>query len=354
VAEAPDGPAGAALPGLAFVSVVFEAEFGLLLVQARSMARYVPPAAAPEIVVIDNSRRGMPEPLRAELLDAYGPLRPAVSVLRPADIDRIPGATGWRSQQALKLLVARRLRTARYVVLDAKNHFVAPLTPDVFEAPDGRMRARFYSYEEHPLRRDLEHVLDYLGLDPDVHVPHFTATVTPFVLEVADVVALMADVEARSGRRFAREFIGRDLTEFFLVAGWLVSRGRDLEKVYEPGLDAGPTVWPRGATPDGVATATAEAAERGTPMFAVHRLALLRLDDEAARRLAEFWAGRGLFPSAETARAFLAGARAALEGELRRQRRRDLPHKVLAAPRALRRKSAPLRRRLLAGARGRR
>jgi hypothetical protein len=326
---------------LAFVSVVFEAEYGLLLLQARSMARYVPPAAAPEVVVIDNSRRGMPDEVRAELLDAYGPLRPAVTILRPDDIGRIPGATGWRSQQVLKLLVARRLRTKRYVVLDAKNHFVAPLPDDLFVAPDGRMRARVYGYEDHPLRRDLEHVLTYLGLDPADHVGHFTATVTPFVLDVAGVVATVDGVEARSGRDFAREFVGRDLTEFFLVAGWLVANGQALESVYEPGLDVGPTLWPKASrTAEGVAGVVREAAESGRPMFAVHRLALLRMDADSARPLAEFWAERGLFGSAADAEAFLAKARASLERELAAQKRRDLPHKVLAAPRALRRRWA--------------
>jgi hypothetical protein len=301
----------------------------------------VPATAAREIVVIDNSRRGMPEALRAELLESYGPLRAAVTILRPADIGRIPGATGWRSQQVLKLLVARRLTTSRYVVLDAKNHFVAPLPDDLFVAADGRMRARVYGYEEHPLRRDLEHVLTYLGLDPAEHVGHFTATVTPFVLDVAGVVAMISDLEARSGRSFAREFIGRDLTEFFLVAGWLVARGQAIEDVYEPGLDVGPTLWPKAArTPEGVAGVLREAAESGRPMFAVHRLALLRLDDASARPLAEFWAERELFDSVPAAAAFLAAARAGLERELKLQKRRDLPHRVVAAPRAVRRRWA--------------
>jgi len=75
-------------------------------------------------------------------------------------------------------------------------------------------------------------------------------------------------------------------------------------------------------------------------MFAVHRLALLRMDAASARPLAEFWAGRGLFDSVPAAEAFLASARAGLERELKLQKRRDLPHKALAAPRALRRRWA--------------
>ena len=323
---------------LAFVSVVFEAEYGLLGIQARSMARYLPVDATDEIVVIDNSRRGMPASLLRQLLEDYGPHAPHVSVMRSDDITKVRGAVGWRTQQVLKLLIASRLRAERFVLLDAKNHFVAEWTPSLFEAQDGRMLVGMNTYETHPLRRDLEHVLRYLRIDPAQHVPSFTSTVTPFVLSTALVRELIGELESASGRSFTREFVKNDLTEFFLYAGWLLSHSPSLHEVYASGLKVGPTVWPRGATVEGVTAAIDAVTAGGHPMFAVHRMALARLDRDAAALLAGFWAERGLFDSLESATTFVQEFPAILEREQRAQKRADLPSRVLSAPRAIRRR----------------
>lgn len=336
--EAPSQPAVGG-PDLSLVSVVYEAEVPLQLLQARSVARFVPPGAVAGLVVLDNTRRGLPPGQRAELLDAYGEHGPALRVLRPADLGDLPGAVGWRHQQVLKLVVAEVLPTSRYVVLDAKNHFVGAWDAGAFVSPSGRMRARYQSYEDHPLRADLVHVLRYLGLDPAPHLQHFTATVTPFVLDVDLVRRLVQDVGARSGRGFAREFVSHDLTEFFLVSGWLLSRGNQLTDVYEPGLDVGPTLWARGATTEGVDRAVAAARE--AMMFAVHRRAMARLDPGLALPVARLWAEAGVFPSVADGEEFVRAYRADLGRWDRRRRRRDLPHKLLAAPRALRRRLQP-------------
>ncbi len=327
-------------PTLAFVSVVFEAEFGLLGIQARSMARYLPVDATDEIIVIDNSRRGMPAPLVRRLLEDYGPHASHVSILRSDDITKVRGAVGWRTQQVLKLLVATRLRAERFVLLDAKNHFVGQWSPSLFEAPDGRMLVGMSAYDTHPLRRDLEHVLRYLHIDPAQHVGSFTSTVTPFVLSTALVRELITEIEASSGRSFTREFVKNDLTEFFVYAGWLLNHSPSLMEVYATGLKVGPTVWPRGATVAGVTSAIEAVTAGGHPMFAVHRMALSRLDADAAALLAAFWAERGLFDSLDAATSFVREFPAMLAREQRAQKRADLPSRVWSAPRAIRRKIA--------------
>jgi hypothetical protein len=171
-----------------------------------------------------------------------------------------------------------------------------------------------------------------LELDPARHVPRFTASATPFVLDVALVTALMDDVEARSGRRFAHEFVTRELTEFFLVAGWVVARGHALEDVYEPRLDVAPTVWQRKATADGVGYAVRTAVELRTPVFGVHRLAIACLEAAASRPLTRFRVERGLFASAAEAERFLTDVRADLARFLRGRRRRDIPRRLATAP----------------------
>jgi hypothetical protein len=309
---------------LTLVSVVFEPEFPLLQLQARSMAAFVAEDLVREIIVIDNSVRGMPADVSSQLTKCYGPLSRLVRVLRSADICRVPAASGWRSQQVLKLRVADLVTNDRYVVLDAKNHFVETLSLDFFETVDGRARVNVHGYEAHPFRPALEHVLTYLGLEPATYVRCFPATVTPFVLETEIVRAMVQDIERRSGRSFAQEFVARDLTEFFLYAGWIIANGRPLDQVYDLHQVHCPNIWPRTANLEGVQNALRAADERGTPLIAVHRKALARLDPESSRVLAGFWAKRGLFGSVQEANRFVLDFQRSYQKTVRRQRLRAL------------------------------
>jgi len=321
---------------LTFVTPVFEAELALLHLQARSFAVHVPEDLAHEVVVLDNTRRGLRSP--RTLLDAYGPWASRVRILRPDDVCELPTVSGWRSQQVLKLAVAGLVETPRYVTLDAKNHLVASAPPSFFEAPDGRIRVRGYSYREHPLRPALARVLTYLGLDPAAHVDHFAATVTPFTLDTGVVRAMLADVEARSGRSFAREFVSQELTEFFLYAGWLVRRDGTIDGLYELTDAVNPVVWPRSATPDGVRSVIASAA--GSPIFGVHRDAVPLLDAEARDVLGGFWAERGLVPDRAAGVDLLVRLRHDHDRQRRRQQVRDLPPRALTLARRTRRSVA--------------
>jgi hypothetical protein len=281
---------------LTFVSVAFEAEVPLLVLQARSMARFLPSADVGAVIVVDNSGFGMSRSVRRGLDQAYGVLADRVRVVRPRQVVRVPVTTGWRSQQILKLAVSHQIEAAHYVVLDAKNHFVATPEPTFFVADDGRPAANTYSYREHPHRSSLEHVLTYLGLDPAAYLDSFTATVTPFTFETARVRAMMADIEQRSGRRFADEFVSQELTEFFLYSGWLVRSGLRLDEVFDVRQSFCPTVWPGKANRDGVAAAVSQSERDGSPLFAVHRSALARLDADAVAPLVDYWCRVGLFP----------------------------------------------------------
>ena len=321
--------------GLTFVTVVYETELMLLHLQARSLAAFVPDDLVHEVVVIDNTARGMPADARRALGAEYGRVADRLRVLRPDDVRRVPATTGWRSQQVLKLCVADLVSSERYVVLDAKNHFVAPLEPGHFQAPDGRPRGTAYGYAEHPLRPSLERVLRYLGLDPADHLHRFTATVTPFVLDTGTVRSVVRGVESRSGRDFADEFVAQELTEFFLYAGWIVARGDSLDEVYDLGQPSSPTVWPRSADEAGVAAAVRAAQERRAPVFAVHRRALAALDAPSAAALAAFWAGRGLFGSPQAAEAFVADFQREHARLSRQQRLRELPRRLRTLVRRL-------------------
>jgi hypothetical protein len=323
---------------LTFVSVVYEAELALLHLQARSMARFVTPTSVAEIIVIDNSSAGLGKRASDALIAEYGDLAPRVRILRPAEICRVPRTTGWRSQQVLKLCVAHHIRSDAYVVLDAKNHFVAPMRSEFFLSPDGRGRVTAYSYRNHPLRPSLEKVLAYLQLDPAPFIDRFAATVTPFVLDSGTVRAMIADIETASGRSLAEVFVSHELTEFFLYSGWVLKSGRSLEDFYDLQENGCPTVWPRAATLEGVRAAVRQSSARGAPIFAVHRNALAALPGDASAELASFWTGAGLFPSAAEAERYIDDFAREFVKQARKQRVRELPLRAVVLSRRLSRR----------------
>lgn len=328
-----------AMAGLGFVSVVFESEMLLLTLQARSMATYLPASGPREIIVIDNSARGMSAATTERLMAEYGALSGLVRILRPKDIRDLPSTTGWRSQQILKLCVAEHVGPERYVVLDAKNHFVRPVREDFFQAPDGRPRVTAHGYRDHPLRPDLENVLAYMKLDPAQHLDHFSTTITPFVLDRSVVLSMIDGIEARSGKSFESEFVRYDLTEFFLYSAWILAGGQDLDEFYDFQPVPSPNVWPGSADSSGVLAAVSRAEAGPSPLFSVHRTALARLTDDSVLLLAEFWVAIGLFPSVDEARAFVADFRRVFEKERMRRRARELPRRVRALPRRIRRRA---------------
>ena len=297
-------------PGVTLVTVVFEPELPLLLLQARSMSRYLEPDFVAGILVIDNTARGIPPRLWSSILGEYGALAPVARLLRADDVAVVPRATGWNSQQVLKLAIARSIDTDRYITLDAKNHFIRPSGRADFEAPDGRPYGNFHGYEKHPLRPAFERVFRYLSLDPEASVGHFTATATPFVHFTAPTVELQDYVEGRSGTSFAEAFIAERFTEYFLSSAWLVAQGAILDEVYDPAGIECPAVWPKGASIAGV-RAMIDAVEAKDPaLVSVHRTPLARMDRPGTAALVDFWVQHGLFASPRAARSFVRRYRA--------------------------------------------
>jgi hypothetical protein len=326
-----------AAPGsLTFVSVVFEAEYDLLRLQARSMSRHVPAALAAKVVVIDNSRSGMPASELDALRRDLGQHGSALEVLTPSTIAQLPPASGWHGQQVLKLCVARRIETERYVVLDAKNHFIDTPSLRFFESQDGRPRASWYSFEDHHFRPTLEKVLRYVDLPVEPFPERFTSTITPFVLDTSDVLEMVDEIGASSDAGFEREFIDRGLAEFFLYGAWSWARYGSLEQAFELHEEPCPVVWPKAADADGVRAAVRLAALRRSPIFAVHRRAVIAMDADARAVLSDFWVDRSLFAERSEAEAFLDRAARRIRIEDRRARRRQLPARLAARLRRIR------------------
>jgi len=289
---------------LAIVTVVFEPELPLLRLQATSLVRFLDPEGVAEVVVLDNCAGGMGERARRAVLDRLGPvLAPRTRILRTSELGIDGGTAGWRSQQAAKLLIARRIRTPRYVILDAKNHLIGPASAADLVGPSGMARGGTHPYTEHPLRADLERTLRYLGADVDAVerlLRDFPRTATPFVVDTALARRMLDDVERRSGAPFREAFERERLLEFFLYSGWCILHGGGVP-VDGDAIPA-PIIWPGRATERGADEAIREALETRASWFAVHRRVLARGDARTRRRIAAFWVDRGLMSAPEAVR----------------------------------------------------
>jgi len=295
---------GGHLRRYSFVIVGFEGDAGLLNLQARSMRMFCPPELIEEIIVVDNSSPGSRN-WRDELLHQYGNHAGFVRIVPAADIAVMStGASGWYTQQVLKIKVSETIRSDRYVVLDAKNHLIKPLNRGFLETPTGQPRMNGKPYINHPMREFLERTVEYFGLDPEEHVKWFTRTHPPFTILTDEACELVRHIEQKEARPFASVFLDRKLSEFFLYSGFLVSKGT-LRKIYDLTQAEEPQVWPGNADEQGCAKAIQKASQTESPFMTVHRRALANMDKKGQTLLAEFWHSRGLFASTKDGIRFL-------------------------------------------------
>jgi Family of unknown function (DUF6492) len=299
------------LPRYTTVTVAHAADYPFLWLQARSMRIYCVSSVVDEIVVVENFGRGTAVQWREALLAEYGSLACRVRFVRAGELADLTGVPGWWSQQVLKMLVERVVRTERYVILDAKNHLVFPLTRDFLETSRGKPRSYRIGYRRHPLRPRFVLAMRYFGLDPAVYLDCFLPTTTPFTVIREFVQRLIRTMSVREGKPFAAALLANGLTEFLVYSASLVAFGHRLEDIYDFLQPSCPRVWPEHTSSRDCANAIGEAETGGRPFFAVHRRVVPLLDRMGREALGQFWHRRGLFSSASDAASFMHAAVAA-------------------------------------------
>ncbi len=290
-----------------FVTVVYEDEYDVLLLQARSMRIYCERAVLEKIIIIDNSQNAMPRKWATRILDEYGDIRQFAQILRPSDFASMPRLKGWTSQQLLKLAISRLVVTDRYVLLDAKNQLISPLTRAYLETEHGLARANGYcAYGPiHPLRSDLERTLTYFGLDHQKYLARFTGATTPFTMHTKIVHQLMDQMQEKEGVTFEQAFAQYRPTEFFGYACHIIKSGIEMESLYDLSQPPTSCIWVHAANYTRCKQTIASATNGKSPFFGLHRAALIKLPSDSRRELASFLASRALFESENAASSFL-------------------------------------------------
>ena len=277
-----------------FVTVIFEGSKSGMILQARSLAKYLPCDLVEKIIVIDNSANGSSMGWLADLQTEYGDLWGMVSILRASDIADVSEAGGgWWSQQILKLKIAEHIRTPVYVLLDCKHYLVKPLARD-FLTRDGKLRIRAANYAGHPLLPNLKAALAHFSI-PDSQATHFPTTTPPFPFAVDAALEVVDYAEKQSGslKKFMAD---NNITEFFLYSAYLISKNR-LSTLYELHSIPYPVLWPGRASPDDANEAIAASRSSESPFFGVHRRAGLGAHKLAREKIAEYLFEAGLVAS---------------------------------------------------------
>jgi uncharacterized protein DUF6492 len=288
------------------VTVVQRADYGLLRLQARSLNRYLRLGPTDEVWVVANQGLHHDTGWQKPLLEDYGLVADRVRFLDSADVAVIPRATtGWVSQQILKLMVARIVKTDRYIVLDAKNHLVFPLAFEFFEVGN-KLRSTGRNYENHPMRHFLECALRYFRIEVDLGGSSLP-TITPFVFPTNIVRTLIDSICEREHETFPRSFDRLNTTEFLLFAAYLCSLPGGIEGSYDLSSRACPVIWKETAVRgcDSVKGVIARVENERLPFFTVHRHAFSSLDDSSRQAVTALWLRRHLFDSFERGLNFL-------------------------------------------------
>jgi hypothetical protein len=284
-----------------FVTVVFGGDVELMSLQARSMDKYCPESLVEEILVIDNFTGEKPRGWLERTKSDYGKLWKKVRIIKASDITPSNGA-GWWTQQALKLAVAKHVRSDRYVVLDAKNHLVKPLTHDFLEASGGKAKMNGYGYSNHPLQKYLLACCKYVGIDSKGPLSKFVRTSTPFTILTAPAKSVVAALEHKEKTNLLGAMTKNNLTEFFIYAAMLQHQGT-LDEVYDWSQQFTADIWPHQGPDDNMVKKAIKVSLENShgPFMAVHRGALKAMTPVGKKALAEFWVSRGLFKRTEDA-----------------------------------------------------
>lgn len=312
VPSEPDPPliseAAVAQRDLELVTIVYRPELLLLQLQARSIGRHLSLDNVRKVHVVLNE--DAPDELRALIeafaADEYGQASDRLRIWSASELMPSQELRGWRKQQTLKLAIARHIQTAKFLVLDAKNHFVRPVNSDTFLDEIGRIRS-FWTTQGGSLQNYLINCLRYYGLPVEWSLQAAMPAITPFGLYTQAVVTMMDNIAARENMSFFEFFHtpGRDVTEFFLYFAFLRSRGVDLYRIYNYGPRYAVTLFTRFPnTREMEAKMLGELANPAISVFGLHKNRVAELNAEGRRQLELGWVRAGLFTDVIDASSF--------------------------------------------------
>ncbi|MBO6504664.1 MAG: hypothetical protein JJ850_04685 [Kordiimonadaceae bacterium] len=306
---------------LDFVTVTFGEELGLLKLQARSFAHFMPAQLVCSILIVanDDSSDQLARHISETVVPLYGDHAPKVRVLARTDLcgDYQFKHRGWISQQVFKLLAARHVQSDDYVILDTKNHFIRAVAASDFYASNGKLKHRrtnllhtrrpkwlrwLQQGKQKKLSRRYTGSMRYFGLDPIKFAENSVPKTTPFPMNTGLVRELITHVEEREGVSFSEWFESYfEATEFYLLQAYASYRGLSFQDLYERSKPGIIVLYPESDARLQRLSTTLEMLDNEKQYYCigVHRKLGACLSAEQKQVLNDFWRKRGLIEDNE-------------------------------------------------------
>lgn len=270
-------------------TVTFAGDARLSVLQAISIDRLFEPDDISEYLIVVNDT---PAQWQRDLFTVIerrvgARLWERTRIIPGAELTSTGDMRGWKSQQVLKLEVARQVKTDHYLLLDAKNHFVRPSSIRDFWEGD---RIATYVKARPQWRGWVQAAFDALGATPqDRHLEEPYPTTTPYLLITAEVRALLDRIGKRHGPLADTFEDMGSATEFFLYYAHLVDRFGDAMPYVnsEPRVTALFRRWPQ--DPLEVERLLTEAVTNDVPVLGIHRERVPQLSPRQRSQIVSIW-----------------------------------------------------------------
>lgn len=287
------------------VTICFSKELLFLKLQARSIDKFAPSELVDNYYIVINEQN--PEVCERFIIDEIQPsltwLASRVVLLSCKDFGFNTSQSGWRSQQAIKLLVSNYIKSTYYLMLDAKNHFVRNVFISDFFSTEGKPRARLKMLKDSDKQKKwLANSYSFFGLKLPLGEIASGVTITPYVL-VTSVVRELVETIQDMGKNVADVFLseksGRP-TEFFLYYAFISHKKLSYDQVYSCTMSPQSTIFSTYPRTDAQFKSIIEnVSEPGCFMFAIHRARLSSLTVDQKMQVRNLWLSLNLLGASE-------------------------------------------------------
>lgn len=284
------------------VTICFAEELKMLQMQARSIRRHMEQGLLGSYRIIINDVERSEECVQfieQVIKPELGWVASRVKLSLGNTIDPSLRGSGWLTQQVLKLAVARLVSTDHYLVLDAKNHFIAPVSrATLFRESIPRARLAVPTRNQ---RKWLDASLAYFELGREHGTGQVGVTVTPYLMITAVCLSLLTEVERR-GDRLTDLFSRPEPrpSEFFLYYSYMQAFHGGYQSSYCCDMLAQATLFTKHPKTDAAFEAIMERTfHPDCWTFAVHRNRLSRLAPPKMKRVVAVWKEAQLIEESE-------------------------------------------------------
>lgn len=284
------------------VTICFTDELKMLQMQARSIRRHMDQTLLGSYRIIVNDAKRAEECVRfieQVIKPELGWVAPRVSVALADTIDPTLRGSGWLTQQVLKLTVARLVSADHYLVLDAKNHFIAPVdATTLFRGSLPRARLAVPTRNQ---RKWLDASLAYFELGREHGTGQLGVTVTPYLM-ITDVCLSLLDEVHRRGDRLSDLFSRPEPrpSEFFLYYAYIEAFRGEYQRIYCCDMLPQATLFTKHPETDAAFDAIMERTSHSDCWtFAIHRNRVSQLSPHQSERVLTVWRAAGLIEADE-------------------------------------------------------